>query len=197
MKNLNSFILGESENNLIPKVQDYLNLIGEKNLVNVINSTIEDVNGVIESFKKENVLEFINGHVIGRIIEKKLAGCINKTNGFEFQQGAENRTDKDIICTKCPDDKNPSYYSLECKTSLGPGITGNKSYAQDKKSENSKDKNSFYILINNYKKVDTIKTYNAYFGFIEQKDWQFGNKGNASRISISRLIEEGKLKKLI
>lgn len=198
MKNLNSFILEEKSVNLIPKVKEYLDMLGEENLKTVIEKAISDSNEVIKTFKDENILEFINGHVIGRIIEKKLANRMKNINGFNYLQGRENRTDKDIICVKSPDKaKESSYYSLECKTSIGSGITGNKSYAKDAPSENSKDKNSFYILINNYKRVDEIETYNAYFGYIAQSDWEYSDKGNSSRIKIKKMIAEGKIKKII
>ena len=158
-----------------------------------------------------HISNFISKKITPYIIEYYLANKMSDVNEFVFKQSEENSENKDISCTGInkkilkedifKDIKNPlEFFSIELKCTSGKSITGNKSYAIDNPDKPKKNKQSFYILIsydysdnkdNENNKNITIKLRNAYFGYIVQNDWIYGDSGNSSRLRIknNRIIQ--------
>lgn len=189
---------------------------GAKEFKKFVDTAIIKTNEVLKIFANNGISGFVNGQLIGRIIEAKLVESLNFKD-FKFEQGVEISDNKDITCIKVSEDflnlGGPSAYGIEVKCSQGTEITGNKSYAMDV-TTNSKDsiksnKDSFYLLINykapskipqtvddqtikdvaNINKVKdfAITDYTCYFGFITQNDWIYGDTGNSSRLKMKVL----------
>ena len=210
----------------------YLECVGGVNvLYDCVKDAIDKTNGVLQILYDNDIIQYIQGQTIARVIEGKLAESINLDN-IEFEHGKENRYDKDLECINISKDVKHKFkdfvknndikfdvddthsYGLEIKTSQGSGITGNKSYAVDEGGK--KSKNGFYILIN-YKapieipeSVDDqtsdsvkelvgvkfkIKSFDSYFGYIEQSDWVASEHGNAASLQM-KILKEKRLIKL-
>ena len=159
-----------------------------------------------------HISSFINAKMISGIIEHYLADEMSNINGFTFEQGKENSENKDICCKKINNkileedifndiDNELKFFSIELKcTTRKSSITGNKSYAIDKSEKSQKNKQSFYILITYDYSFDenkniTIKLRNAYFGYIVQDDWIYGDTGNSSELRIKDLLHSDENKK--
>ena len=248
MKNLNNYIYemfnkhynaeeykkDTRHNDLKDIAQAYIDAIGGKYaLLKCVDNAIKETNKILQLLYDNGISEFVNGQMLGRIIERKLAESID-LDGITYKQGKEASNDKDIECTSVSEiikDKvkklasnklkvnldEPHAYGIELKCSQGSGITGNKSYAIDiddgKGTKSSKD--AFYILINykgpieivdtvddqssedvkdNLHKKFIITSYSAHFGFIEQNDWVYGEKGNAASLKMGILKEKRLIK---
>lgn len=248
MKNLNNYICeifnkdynadeyknNTRHNDLKDIAQAYIDAIGGTNaLFKCVDKAIQETNKILQLLYNNGISEFVNGQMLGRIIERKLAESID-LDGITYEQGKEASNDKDIECTSVSDDikdkvkkiagnklkvnlDKPHAYGIELKCSQGSGITGNKSYAIDiddgKGIKSSKD--AFYILINykgpieitdtvddqssediknNLHKKFIITNYSAHFGFIEQNDWVYGEKGNAASLKMGILKEKRLIK---
>lgn len=185
-----------------------------------IQNAIDETNKILKIFSDNGIAGFVNGQMLGRIVEAKLAESMKDVKGFTFEQGSEASNDKDIECKECPKElfelglgDYAHFYGIELKCSQGTGITGNKSYALDVADGEGKstksNKNAFYFLINykapieipqtvdgqtskdvaNNIKVNNfaITKYTCYFGFIEQNDWVYGDKGNAASLKMGIL----------
>lgn len=218
--------------------QEYINYVSIDKMKESIDNAIIETNKLLKLMHENGISEFVNGQMLGRIIERKLANAIGTSwKGFKFVQGSEASEDKDIECREAPkefidkmNDKikslnidlnklinldNAHAYGIELKCSQGSGITGNKSYAldiADNTGKNTKScKDAFYILINYKAPVEIpltvddqssedvknnlhenfiITTYSAHFGFIEQNDWVYGDKGNAASLKMGILKEK-------
>lgn len=190
------------------KYFEYLNNNGK--LGKAIEETFKYISdNVLKIMNDNHISNFIDKKIIPRIIEYYLATKMSDINGFKFIQSEENSKNKDICCKKINDkileedifkdiNDNPlEFFSIELKCSSKPSsITGNKSYAIDKSDNQKKNKQSFYILITydyfdnktNGNKNITIKLKNAYFGYIVQNDWIYGDSGNSSRLKIKDLL---------
>ena len=248
MKHLNNYIYEMSNkhynadeykkdtrhNDLKDIAQAYIDAIGGKDaLFKCVDNAIKKTNKILQLLYDNGISEFVNGQMLGRIIERKLAQSMD-LDGITYEQGKEASNDKDIECTSVSDnikDKvkklannklkvnldEPHAYGIELKCSQGSGITGNKSYAIDiddgKGTKSSKD--AFYILINykgpieiadtvddqssedvkdNLHKKFIITIYSVHFGFIEQNDWVYGEKGNAASLKMGILKEKRLIK---
>lgn len=191
------------------KYLEYLNNNNE--LCEVIKKTFDtDITDVLKIMNDNHISNFLDKKIIPRIVEYYLANKMSNVNGFTFEQSKENSKNKDICCTKINDkileedifkdiDNPLEFFSIELKCSSNPSsITGNKSYAIDNPNNPKKNKQSFYILItydysdennktneNNKNKNITVKLRNAYFGYIVQNDWIYGNSGNSSSLKIN------------
>lgn len=218
--------------------ETYVDYVSISNIKKSVDEAIDETNKLLKLMYDNGIAEFVNGQMLGRIIERKLAQSIGESwDGFKFKQGSEASEDKDIECENVPKEfidkiKNlnielnssinldkPHAYGIELKCSQGAGITGNKSYALDISDENSKStkscKDAFYILINykapveipisasdvdstSAKKIKennfSITSYNVHFGFIEQNDWVYGDKGNAASLKMGILKEKRLIK---
>lgn len=196
------------------KYFEYLN--NNDKLSNAIQKTFKYINdNVLKIMNDNHISNFIDKKIIPRIIEYYLANKMSNINKFRFRQSEENSKNKDIYCTKInnkilkedifkdiKDIKDINnlldFFSIELKcTSNSSSITGNRSYAVDKPTNQKKNKRSFYILItydyfsnknNENNKNVTIELRNAYFGYIVQDDWIYGNGGNSSRLRIKDLF---------
>lgn len=191
---------------------DYLAALnkGDK-LYACIIEAIKQTNKILDIFYANEISNFLTGQMIGKFIETSLSKNMTNINGFEFSHGQENGSDKDIKCDEFPSgftinglDSSKSVFGIEIKTSKSNSFTGNKSYAQDADSNKSKD--SFYILIK-YKlskelpednEQDTkeknfrfkITDFEAYFGYLIQNDWWYGDKGNSASLKTDVLKEK-------
>lgn len=218
--------------------QVYVDYVSIDKIKESVDNAIEETNKLLKLMNDNGISEFVNGQMLGRIIERKLALSIGDSwTGFKFQQGQEASEDKDIECKTVPQElidkiknldiklndlvnlNNAHGYGIELKCSQGSGITGNKSYALDIADGNSKStkscKDAFYILINYKAPVEIpisvndidsesikklgktefkISSYNVYFGFIEQNDWVYGDKGNAASLKMGILKEKRLIK---
>lgn len=196
--------------------EKYVKYCGKENFKACIDKAIIETNKVLRIFLQNGITGFVNGQLIGHIIETKLVESLN-FEGFTFKQGREISDNKDITCIKVSKDflelGNPAAYGIEVKCSQGTGITGNKSYAldvtTDSKDKIKPNKDSFYLLINytsNIKIPQTIDDQNAetiivnnnvesfgiklkscYFGYIEQNDWMYGDTGNSASLKMPAL----------
>lgn len=194
---------------------DYLSVLNsDGQLYTCIKEAINSTNDVFDVFYSNGISGFLNGQMVGRIIETNLADQMKSINGFAYSQGQENSSEKDINCTVMPEDFDidgieslPYNYGIELKCSKGKGITGNKSYAKD--INGRKDKASFYILINYEWPTDlpennedvtqadllneykfNIKSYTAYFCYLDKDDWWYGDKGNAASLKMGVLKQK-------
>lgn len=224
MKSLTYFINEEHRKNYsLKKTKNKLYTNYSNKYFNYLNKDDKLTKAIETAFKKinENILQimndnhissFINAKMISGIIEHYLADEMSNINEFTFKQGKENSENKDICCEKINDKilkedifkdiNNPSeFFSIELKcTTRKTSITGNKSYAIDNSGKSKKNKQSFYILITYDYSFDenkniTIKIRNAYFGYIVQKDWIYGDTGNSSELRIKDLLHSDKNKK--
>ena len=181
--------------------QQYINLLGENNILDAVRDALENkTNNILDIFNKNSITEFVNGQMLGRIIEKNLASG-RTIGGFAFRQGSEGRDEKDIECVSIGgqrlDEKfneiignvdDAHNYGIELKCTQGSRPVGNKSYAIDVTDDSTKKmKQSFYIIITNIKWGKgtanlRINSYNVYFAFLQQKDWVGANKGNSASI---------------
>lgn len=205
----------ESESHAVYKqyATDYLAALnkGDK-LYNCINDAIEQTNKILDIFYANKISKFLTGQMIGKFIETSLSESMTNVNGFEFSRGKENGIDKDIKCDGVPsgftidglDSSKEDIFDIELKTSKNNSFTGNKSYAQDANSK--KSKNSFYILIkynlskelpednekDNKEKNFRFKItdFEAYFGYLVQNDWRYGNTGNSAYLKTGVLKEK-------
>lgn len=186
------------------KYFEYLNKKDE--LAKAIEVAFENINeNILQIMNDNHISNFINAKMISGIIEHYLSKKMENVNGFNFEQGVENNKNKDISCTTIDkkilkedifkDINNPlEFFSIELKcTTRKSSITGNKSYAIDKSDKSQKNKQSFYILITYDYSFDenkniTIKLRNAYFGYIVQDDWIYGDTGNSSELRIKDLL---------
>lgn len=197
---------------------DYLAALnkGDK-LRTCIIEAIKQTNKILDIFYTNKISKFLSGQMIGKFIETSLSENMTNVNGFKFSHGQENGIDKDIKCGEVPSgftinglgsSINDSIFDIEVKTSKSNKFTGNKSYAQDVNSNKNKD--SFYILIK-YKLSKELPEDNeqntneknfrfniisleAYFCYLTQNDWWYGDKGNAASLKTGvlkdkRLIE--------
>ena len=222
--------------------QVYVDYVSIDKIKTSVDHAIEETNKLLKIMKDNGLSEFVNGQMLGRIIERKLALSIgNSWDGFKFHQGQEASDDKDIECETVPQEfkrkfidkikslgiklndlidlNNAHSYGIELKCCQSSGITGNKSYALDIADANGKNtkscKDAFYILINykapveipisvndvdsnSVKKIGQtefkILSYSVYFGFIEQNDWVYGDKGNAASLKMGILKEKRLIK---
>ena len=186
------------------KYFEYLN--NNDKLGKAIEATFKNINDNILRIMNDNhISSFINAKMISGIIEHYLAAEMSNINGFTFEQGKENSENKDICCKKINDKileedifkditEELKFFSIELKCSTKKSsITGNKSYAIDKSEKSQKNKQSFYILITYDYSFDenkniTIKLKTAYFGYIVQNDWIYGDTGNSSELRINDLL---------
>lgn len=192
----------------ISLTKEYLNILGEQNIKNSVQTAIDETNLLLSKIKDavgyDLAKKIMNGQVIDRIIEGELAKSMNGCGGFSFKQGSEGKNDKDIECisigskidTKYNDlevspgikfDSNLAHsYGIELKCSQKNSIIGNKSYAQDEASKGSKkDKYSFYILITKLTpdpNLQITSNYGIDFCFLTQSDWLAAAKGNSAKI---------------
>ena len=206
----------ESESHVVYKqyATDYLAALnkGDK-LYTCITEAIKQTNKILDIFYANEISNFLTGQMIGKFIETSLSETMTNVNGFEFSHGKENGSDKDIKCSRVPygfninglgSSINDGIFDIELKTSKSNSFTGNKSYAQDVDSNKSKD--SFYILIK-YKlskelpednEKDTkeknfrfnITLFEAYFGYLTQNDWWYGDKGNSASLKTDVLKDK-------
>lgn len=215
--NKNEYLKSKDHDKYKQYAIDYLDVLNaDYKLHNCIIEAIKQTNKILDIFYTNKISKFLTGKMIGKFIETGLAENMTNVNGFEFEQGQENGIDKDIKCKKVPSGftinglnfPDESGFSIELKTSKSNSFTGNKSYAQDADSKKSKD--SFYILIkyklskelpedneqnpnkNNFRLK--ITEFKAYFGYLTQNDWWYGDKGNAASLKTGvlkdkRLIE--------
>lgn len=191
---------------------DYLAALNEGDkLYMCINSAIDRTNQIFDVFYANGISNFLTGQMIGRMIETSLSEKMANLNGFEFKHGKENGSDKDIECCAVPSgftidglDSSKGVFDIELKTSKSNKFTGNKSYAQD--ADSKKSKNSFYILIkyklskelpedNEQKTKENnfrfkITDFNAYFCYLVQNDWWYGDKGNAASLKTDVLTKK-------
>lgn len=197
-------IKNELYTNYSYKYFEYLN--NKNELCKSIEQTFKNINDNILKIMNDNhISTFINAKMISGIIEYYLSNEMSNINGFTFEQSVENSKNKDICCEKInnkileedifKDIDNPmEFFSIELKcTSKKSTITGNKSYAIDNSKKPRKNKQSFYILITYDYSFDenkniTIKLKNAYFGYIVQNDWIYGDTGNSSQLKINDLL---------
>ena len=180
---------------MVEQINEYLKYISFEQLQKVVEQAIDETNQSISTITDRDVLESLG---MGRLLETKLARSMNTIPDFTFVHGKENRKDKDIMCVSGLVAEYPAnFFSVEVKTSKTKSVIGNKSYANDTPTEGSKDRNSFYIIICNYKEVGIIKSYDAFFGYIEQKDWKPADSGSSAHLDFKKLFYDGKLIKLI
>lgn len=191
---------------------DYLTVLneGDKLRTCIINA-IKRTNEILDIFYTNEISNFLTGQMIGKFIETSLSENMTNVNGFKFSHGKENGSDKDIKCEEVPsgftidglDFSKKDILSIELKTSKSNSFTGNKSYAQDADSNKSKD--SFYILIK-YKLSNelpkdneqtskekirfNITSLEAYFCYLTQNDWWYGDKGNSASLKTDVLKDK-------
>lgn len=193
------------------KYFEYLN--NNNKLGEAIEAAFKNINeNILQIMNDNHISSFINAKMISGIIKHYLADEMSNINEFTFKQGKENSENKDISCEKINDKileedifndiNNPlKFFSIELKcTTRKSSITGNKSYAIDKSEKSQKNKQSFYILITYDYSFDenkniTIKLKNAYFGYIVQNDWIYGDTGNSSELRIKDLLHSNDNKK--
>ena len=204
MERLSNYILEANQDvEVIDKmVNDYLEIIGRGNVRAAVDTAISNTNGILKVFNDNNLAEYVNGQMLGRIIEKELAKNCD-FNGFTFKQGSEGKDEKDIECigigTRLPEEydvilgdvNNPHNYGIELKCTQGSKPVGNKSYAMDPTDDTTrKGKQAFYIVITNIRWrsgsgeniTAQITSYNIYFGFLRQMDWKGAAKGNSAAV---------------
>jgi len=200
MKKLNDYIkiISEAENNQgmnwADDMENYLkdnkhsiygalanayieNVFSKEQLLQFVENGISKTNNILKIFGDNDISEFVNGQMLGRIIEKNLAESFpHNEDGFNYKQGSEGDSDKDINCVGAPKEVintlkkyildnpdipeenhikniNTNFFGIELKCSQGSDIVGNKSYAID--GDGKKEKSSFYLLIN-YKLNENI-----------------------------------------
>lgn len=146
------------------------NVFTKEQLAQFVQAGIDKTNSILKIFGDNDISEFVNGQMLGRIIEKNLAESFpHDEDGFKYKQGSEGDSDKDINCESAPKNvidaikkyisDNPdipeenhiknisaNFFGIELKCSQGSDIVGNKSYAID--GDGKKEKSSFYLLIN-------------------------------------------------
>ncbi len=193
---------------------DYLVALnkGDK-LCTCIVKAIKRTNDILDIFYTNKISKFLTGQMIGKFIETSLSENMTNVNGFKFSHGKESGIDKDIKCVSVPSGFNidglgssikDGIFDIELKTSKSNRFTGNKSYAQDTNSNKNKD--SFYILIkyklskelpedneqdNKEKNFRfSITSLEAYFGYLTQNDWWYGDKGNAASLKTDVLKDK-------
>lgn len=191
---------------------DYLAVLNEGyKLHTCISEAIGQTNKILDIFYANEISNFLTSQMIGKFIETILSKNMTNVNGFKFKHGQENGIDKDIKCEEVPSgftidglDSSKGVFDIELKTSKSNKFTGNKSYAQDVDSNKSKD--SFYILIE-YKLSKelpedteqdnkgqnfrfTITEFKAYFCYLVQNDWWYGDKGNSASLKTGVLKEK-------
>lgn len=201
MQPLFNYILEANQDvELIDKmVNEYLENVGRGIIKAAVDNAISNTNNILKVFNDNNLAEYVNGQMLGRIIEKELAKSCN-FGGFSFRQGSEGKDEKDIECIsigkKLPEEynailgdiDNPHNYGIELKCTQRSKPVGNKSYAMDLTDDTThKGKQSFYIVITNihWGKGTTnanITSYNVYFGFLRQMDWKGAAKGNSASV---------------
>lgn len=197
---------------------DYLATLNKGNkLCTCITEAIKQTNKILDIFYANEISNFLTGQMIGKFIETSLSKNMTNVNGFKFKHGQDNGSDKDIKCEEVPSgftinglgsSIDDGIFDIELKTSKSNKFTGNKSYAQDVDSNKSKD--SFYILIK-YKlskelpedNEQTTKEKNfrfkitdfeAYFGYLIQNDWWYGDKGNSASLKTDVLTQKRLIK---
>ena len=205
----------ESESHAIYKqyATDYLAALNEDYKLHAcISEAIKKTNEILDVFYTNEISNFLTGQMIGKFIETSLSKNMTNVNGFKFKHGQENGIDKDIKCDGVPsgftidglDSSKEDIFDIELKTSKNNSFTGNKSYAQDVNSNKNKD--SFYILIkyklskelpedneqNNIEKNFRFKIteFEAYFCYLVQNDWWYGDKGNSASLKTGVLKEK-------
>lgn len=204
MKTLIEFIResGQDTGLIDEMVQDYLKNFGSSNICSAVETAIKNTNNILEVFNKNQLAEYVNGQMLGRIIEKELAKSCD-FNGFTFRQGSEGKDEKDIECESVGEYLDEKYndilgnvkekhnYGIELKCTQSSKPVGNKSYAMDPTDDNTrKGKQSFYITITNIHWKNgsgenlsaQITNYNIYFGFLRQIDWKGAAKGNSASV---------------
>lgn len=182
---------------MVTQIKEYLELTSEEHLRNAVELTIAKTNEDIDAILSFRPKIFKHLAIYG-LLEEHLAESMNILPGFDFEHTGQTKKKKDITCVSCPSVDYPDdYFSIEVKTSKASNVIGSKSYATDKPVEGSKEKDSFYIIIRNYKGTGIITTYEAFFGYIEQSEWKAAKRGGSCKIDIDQLMSEGKLIQLI
>lgn len=210
--NRNEYLTSKDHDKYKQYAANYLAALNEGDkLYNCINAAINRINEIFGIFYTNGISNFLTGQMIGRMIETVLSEKMATVNGFKFSHGKENGSNKDIKCEEVPSGftidglkYSDGVFDIELKTSKSNKFTGNKSYAQDVDSNKSKD--SFYILIE-YKLSKelpedteqdnkeqnfrfTITEFKAYFCYLVQNDWWYGDKGNAASLKTGVLKEK-------
>lgn len=186
--------------------EEFVKIINKNNaLKTTIIDAINDTNNILNIFYENNIMWFVNGQIIGKIIESVLAKRLNnssKLNGFSYKQSTSAKFEKDFVCTDFPKneidkinifkDKSENFFDIELKCSQSSQIIGGKSYAADKLSK--KNKKSFYIFINynkpnipnecendieiNKKFIIDVDKINISICYLEQCDWWYSSGGS-------------------
>ncbi len=100
-------------------------------------------------------------------------------------------SDKDLVCTE--DER----FSVEIKTSSNPKhIFGNRSFAQESTSR-KKSKSGYYLTVNfdKFKEGESRPSIRIIrFGWLDNSDWQGQQSATGQQASLSKEVEENKLK---
>lgn len=186
--------------------QKYVECIGEDNIKSVVKSAENDINDVISKLWSLDIPFVTKGQFVGRVLETCIARHLTDLNGFRFQQGVENSSDKDFECKAIPgnvkDDfegfsdinkfNNPHNFGIELKCFQGSSPVGNKSYAADDDNGLKGDKKSFYLLIGYTPIKASSKTGESLLQrisirsirvvYLLHSDWQAAAKGNSASL---------------
>lgn len=199
--------------------EEFVKLINKDGALEiVIKNTIEDINNILNIFYENNIMGFVTGQMIGKIIESVLAKRLNNSlllNGFSYRHSISDKVEKDLVCTNIPEneiskidifkDKSLEFFDIELKCSQSHQISGSKSYATD---ESKKNKESFFIFINYNKPNITdegengikinkkinidVDNINISICYLEQCDWWYCN-GGACSPKLSILKDYGRI----
>lgn len=199
--------------------EEFVKIINKDRALEIaIKNAIKDMNNILNILYENNIMGFVTGQMIGKIIESLLAKRLNNSselNGFSYEQSTSNKFKKDFVCTDFPKnetdiinifkDKPIDFFDIELKCSQSQQISGSKSYATDKSKKN---KESFYIFINynkpsipdegkndieiNKKIIIDANNINISICYLEQCDWWYSN-GGACSPKLSILKDNGRI----